>query len=322
MFKRIGLYAYRITVSSNPWTNVYGFARTLIALSMILTLSINPAETFFRPSSSSSEYPSCGNTFSLFCMVPNDYLYLNLIKWVAVILLLIVASGWRPRITGVVHWYIAYSFNVSALAIDGGEQVAVVLTLLLLPVTLTDSRKWHWQTYSCEDINTDKEVMKRIIAMVSFYAIRFQVAILYFHSTVAKLLNKEWVDGTAVYYYLNEPMLGLPSFLMNIVNPILSSGLVVIPTWGTILLQICLFGALFAPKKYWKYFLIAALLFHETIAVMLGLISFSIIMCAALILYLRPVESEFKFVKKLSQSFRIKDSKTTVSVNRRAVENE
>ncbi|PEJ17838.1 hypothetical protein CN887_29840 [Bacillus pseudomycoides] len=304
MFKKINSFAYNLGISNNPWTNVYGFARTLLALSLLLTLSLNNAEILFRPAAGITEFPSCRNNISIFCLVPNNYIYLNMIRWICVFLLLLVASGWRPRITGIIHWYVAYSLQVSAMIVDGGEQVNAVVSLLLIPITLTDSRKWHWQSFNPIEVNSEKEILKCIISTVTLFVIRFQIAILYLHSTVAKLFNAEWVDGTAVYYYLGDPILGLPPLLYDLVKPILSSPFVVVATWGTIILQMCLFGALFAPKKHWSKFLILALVFHESIAVMLGLISFSITMCGALILYLRPVEQEFNFskIKGLSRS--------------------
>lgn len=321
MFKKINTFAYNLGISNNPWTNVYGFARTLLALSLLLTLSLNNAEILFRPAAGIAEFPSCGNNISIFCLVPNEYVYLNIIRWICVILLLLVASGWRPRITGIIHWFIAYSLQVSAITVDGGEQVNAVLALLLLPITLTDSRKWHWQSPNPIEVNSEKEIFKSIIAIVTLFVIRFQIAILYLHSTIAKLFSAEWVDGTAVYYYLADPMLGLPPLLFNLVKPILSSPFVVVATWGTLLLQICLFGALFAPKKYWNKFLLLALVFHESIALMLGLISFSITMCGALILYLRPIEQEFNFSKikglirpkNKSTNYTTSDKKTAVN---------
>lgn len=299
MLQKIGVYAYNLAVSSSPWTNVYGLARTLLALATALTLSINDANTFFRPSSSSMTYPNCEGNISIFCVVPTDYLYLDIVRWISVILLLVVASGWRPRITGVIHWWITYSLFVSALTLDGGEQVGAVLTFLLLPITITDPRKWHWKRDDNSIDISDKQLSMRIISHVSIIAIRFQVAILYFHATIAKLFSHEWVDGTAVYYYMNNPMLGLPSYLYKIVEPVIASSMVVVPTWGTLILQTLLFAAFFTPKRYWKYFLFIALVFHETIAVMMGLISFSITMSAALILYLRPSEEDFIILHKL-----------------------
>lgn len=167
-----------------------------------------------------------------------------------------------------------------------------------------DNRKFHWNFKNPRNEQIkDREITKKIIVYVTMFAIRLQVAIIYFHSTVAKLFNEEWVNGTAVYYYMLDPLLGLPEFLLKVFNPIFTSWLIVLPTWGTLLIQTVLFAALFAPKRIWKYILIFSLLFHETIALMLGLVSFSIIMSAALILYLRPINEHFNgiedFWKKL-----------------------
>jgi len=55
-------------------------------------------------------------------------------------------------ITGALHWYVAYSFINSATVIDGGDHIASILAFLLLPVTLTDTRKWHWSMKSPMEI--------------------------------------------------------------------------------------------------------------------------------------------------------------------------
>lgn len=314
MLQRLGMFGQKWAMTHNPWTNVYGLSRSLLALATALTLILNDVQILFRPSSGMMEFPYCEGNISIFCIVPNDYIYLNLIRWISVILLLIIASGWRPRVTGIIHWWISYSVQVSAITIDGGEQVTAVLTLLLLPITLTDDRKWHWER-NYGQILSSQIVSMRIIALVSFVAIRFQIAILYFHSTAAKLFNPEWIDGTAVYYYLNDPMLGLPSLILNIINPVLTSSWVVVMTWGALILQTFLFLALFSPKRYWSYFLYGALIFHELIAVMLGLITFSISMCAALILYLRPNDMEFKVLYKLGTSINYVMKKILINVN-------
>lgn len=302
MYRKLNTYIYNSVSANVPWTNVYGLARTILALATAMTLAINDASIFFKPSSGVEIFPNCSRNISIFCLVPNDYFHLNLVRWICVILLIIIASGWRPNITGVIHWWISYSFNVSAIAIDGGEQVASVFTLLLIPVTLTDPRKWHWQKFSKEKyLQTTKLMYFGVITLVTFLIIRVQVAILYFNSTVAKLGVEDWINGTAVYYYVQDPMLGFPPFLLNLVKYIIESPLIVIPTWGTLIIQMCLFAFLFAPKKHWRKMFFIAIFFHEIIAVMLGLISFSMAMLAVLILYLRPIEKEFHF-KKLKPS--------------------
>ncbi|MUK90366.1 hypothetical protein GMD78_18490 [Ornithinibacillus sp. L9] len=317
MFGNLGKGIYNYTLTFNPWTNVYGFSRSLLALATALTLVFNDINLLFKPSAGREYFPLCNNNISFFCIGPNDYFTLSVLKWIAIICLLVVASGWRPKFTGIIHWWISYSMNISATTIDGGEQVAAVITFLLIPITLTDRRKWHWQSMEKEDTaNSDKLIYSKIIALVSYNAIRVQVAIIYFHATVAKLFEETWLNGTAVYYYLNDPMLGLNPFLLTFINPILSSPLVVVATWGTLILQTLLFTALFSSKKYWRSFLIIALLLHEVIAVMFGLISFSLVMIGALVLYLRPLEDKFRFYQLLEVKVRRKFKGFTLNLEK------
>jgi hypothetical protein len=81
-----------------------------------------------------------------------------------------------------------------------------------------------------------------------------------------------------------------------LVLPLLSRGLTVtLITWGAMVLELLLFMALLMPKRVWGVLLIAAIAFHAAIAAIHGLISFSLVMTGALILYLRPTEKEFCF---------------------------
>src|SRR5699024_3817776 len=300
MFKKLKRKILNWTNSNIPWTNVYGLARSIIAMSTALTLAFNDSYILFKPAAGIPEYPQCNgiSNISIFCLFSNKYIYLEIIRWLCVILLVIIASGWRPCITGILHWWISYSFHASALTVDGGDQVAAVITLLLIPLMLTDPRKWHWQVMDKNILIWDQKTRyTSLLAFATSWVIRFQVAVLYLNSSVAKLKTSEWLDGTAVYYYIQQPMLGMPSILKDIFNPILTSSLVVIPTWGTLIVQFILFAAFFAPKKYWKHILIIAIFMHEIFAIMLGLISFSLIMLAVLILYLRPIEDSFNFRK-------------------------
>ena len=126
--------------NSKPWTNVYGLSRTLIALSLLITFIFNDIYNLFRPVAGLTEYPVCSNyEISVFCLLPAEYLPLT--KWLVIILLIVIASGWRPRYTGILHFWIASSFQNTAATLDGGEQVATVLTLLLVPLTILDNRK-------------------------------------------------------------------------------------------------------------------------------------------------------------------------------------
>jgi len=162
--------ARRFLGDETPWTNVYGLARTLIASATALTLLFSRPSTLFRPAAGLLDVPVCvgARGGSLFCLVPTGHL--ELARWLAVAGLLLVASGFRPRLTGVLHAWLSFSLFSSAVMVDGGDQCAQVMALLLLPVTLTDPRRWHWDKMP---EHTDDRA--RLIARGALAFVRLQV---------------------------------------------------------------------------------------------------------------------------------------------------
>lgn len=275
-----------LTVTTSPWSNVYGVARTIIALATGLTLVSNRSSVLFP-------YGVSCDTFSasLFCMVP--FAYIEAARWFAVFLLVLVASGWLPRITGVLHWWVAASFFVHSEGIDGGDHLTGVITLILIPLTLTDPRRWHWET--CPAMRCSNSWHMRV--MVGWSAVvvaRVQMAGVYFHAFVAKMEVDEWKDGTALYYWFTDNDFGLPRALMCVLEPLLLNGVFVVGlTWGSILVEVLLFLGIVASVRVRALLLCLGLCFHGLIAVGIGLWSFSTTMAGALILYLRPPEQVF-----------------------------
>lgn len=281
--------AIQAWASVKPFTNVYGIARTLLALATAATLLCNNTADLFLSPITFRIQPYCYGVTrgSLFCAAPY---HLPWEKVVAIFILLVVASGWRPRITGVFHWWATFSLQVSAYSIDGGDQIAAILTLFLIPVCLADSRKWHWDAPP----NTPANTWTQASAWFAMIAIRVQVAAVYFHSSIAKLSVVEWANGTAVYYWFTNPVFGAPSWRRALIMPLLVNQYsVALITWGAIFLEVALFMALVMPKWAWRYLLVLGVAFHVAIALIHGLISFATIMCGALILYLRPGEQPF-----------------------------
>ncbi len=303
-FVALGKVARNWTTNIDPWTNVYGLARTILALATAATLSATHISALFANATSPKIRPYCVGpaNIGIFCLFAS---HLELARWVAVVILALVATGWRPRITGLLHWWVSFSLQSSAILIDGGDQVTAILTLLLIPVTMTDQRRWHWQTPTPIIHNSRHEEWKRLIALFALTAIRVQVAGIYFHSAIEKLHVQEWVDGTAVYYWFTNPTFGAPSWRLRILTPLVTHGITVaLMSWGAILIEIILFMALVMPKKAWGYVLVIGIMFHIMIALIHGLISFSLAMVAALILYLRPIENSFKPISLQRPLFR------------------
>lgn len=274
-------------VRTAAWSNTYGLARTLLAIGTASTMMLNSSTTLFRPALGAPPAPYChvGAGPSLFCLVPIEHL--QGAQWLGALVLMIVASGWQPRLTAIPHWWLSWSLFSSATIPDGGDQVAAVLTLLLLPIALTDPRPSHWAPLA------HATGASGLFPAVTVTLIRIQVAGIYLHSSIAKLGVPEWIDGTALYYWLLDPAFGLPGWLRPVGELLLSSPAVAIGTWAVLGLEFLIAVALVLRPAAHPYLLLAGLAFHVLIGSLMGLTSFSLAMSAALILYLRPADRPF-----------------------------
>ena len=301
MLARLGRWARGRAEARNPWTNVYGLARTILAGATASTLLATHESVLFHPvAGPAGDPPFCVQyplRAGLFCLAPSDHL--GVARYIAAALLLVVASGWRPRITGLVHWWVSASLQVNAVCVDGGDQATAVLTLLLLPLTLTDSRKWHWQ--SCSDLPiTEALVRRRIIALGGHLLIRLQVAGIYFHAAIAKFAVPEWADGTALYYFFRHPTFGASSWLTPALAVLLGTGVTLsLVTWSVLVFEYFMSTGLVMPPRGRRILLGLGILFHFGIMLIHGLVTFSLAMMAAIVLYLRPLECEFS-LKRVS----------------------
>jgi antimicrobial peptide system SdpB family protein len=226
-----------------------------------------------------------------FCLVPSSHL--EVARWLCVAGLVVIASGWRPRFTGVLHWWIAFSLQASAATIDGGDQIAAILALILIPVTLSDDRRWHW--HAREDRVTPLEPYKRSVAVIALTVARFQMAAVYLHAAVGKAYAAQWQDGTALYYWCLSRDFGAPHWLAESLRPfLLNASCVSCMTWGVIMVELALVAGLVAPRRYWRRLLFLGIGLHVGILVVHGLVSFALAMIAGLVLYLRPMGSPFR----------------------------
>ena len=293
---------------SDPWTNVYGLARTLLAIGTLLTLIFNNTDILFIQGVNVNP-PECNEAtrFSLFCLFSYN---LEEARWICILILLVVATGWRPAVTGFFHWWVSYSLNASALIIDGGDAATAVMTFLLLPICLTDDRKWHWSSPKNDNYLTPKEDVKRWVAGSAFFVIKIQVAFIYFNAAVEKFKVTEWMNGTAIYYWFMNPFMGIDHWLRPLLASILPNPFVVtIITWGTLAFELSLFLAIFLKNKYQSSLLKMGIIFHFLIALFFGLIPFFFAMSSALLLYLRPLDKEIFVLNKSYLKSRFLSSK-------------
>ncbi len=292
MLTALGARVERVASEYDPFTNVYGLARTMLALATAATLVVNPVATSFRPAAGMPDAVQCTaiRAASVWCQMPN---HLEWARWLSVLALLVVASGWRPRLTGILHFYVVFSFQASAALVEGGDQIASCLTALLVPITLADPRTWHWETRA-NVVLDEAEATRRLVARTFHALLRLQVAGIYFHASIAKFRVEEWNDGSAVYYWLTDPRFGLATWLEPLVRPALLAGPVVaLVTWSVLVGEWALSAGLLVAKEHRPKLLALGFALHGGIALLHGLVSFAVIMMAALVLFLRPFEESF-----------------------------
>lgn len=283
-----------------PWGSWLGLARTLIALGTAGTLAFSATDTIFAPVLGRDLAPYCSgiDAISVFCLVPREQL--ALVQWICVGVLLLVASGWRPRWTALPHWWIAFSVFNSISISDGGDQTAAVLTLLLVPVCLADPRRWHWQgSNDAAKAPAGKVAPWRVsIAIVPLVVIKIQVAVIYFQASIAKLGQTEWVEGTSMYYWLIDPAFGPPDWLRPLVMAAVDTPLVLLAlTWLPLVIEFALALSLLLPQPVrWALLPFGAGL-HLSIALMMGLWSFSLVMVAACVLLLVPIGEDLQHTR-------------------------
>lgn len=270
--------------AKSPFTWVYGLARSVLAVGTLINLLFNsPAVLFDRDTFGNQSLSLTFQKLNIFFVLGYDNLSYSYA--IAIVVLLLVIAGVYPRLTGILHWLVSFGFFSAATIIEGGDQLTAILTLLLVPVTLLDPRTNHWQAPPSQP----GQAYRNFTARVLLDLVKLQMAVLYLHAGIDKLYKlDEWRNGTALYYFFNDPLFGHPAWLSFLLDKPLANAYVVSSlTWGTIVFELGLFGALFMGRAR-RYLFWPAVIFHLGIAVVIGLVSFSLAMTGGLVLYMLP----------------------------------
>lgn len=286
MLTRIGESALRWAMNDFPFNRLVGVARSLLALNTLATLLANRSQHLFVTTSEFGQPLLCGGSraIGLFCALGSGRL--DLARVLSMLALLLVASGWRPRVTGIAHWYISFSFQANATVLDGGDQISALLCLLLLPLTLADRRTWHWQPSPALDPERLGDALALVVARTSLAAVRVQVSVIYFLAAVGKLQVQEWINGTVLYYWFEDSRVGAAPWLRSSLDRLYEDGSVLaVSTWLVLLLEFALAAGIVMRRRYHPALLGSGILLHASILLVQGIASLSVTMIAALILY-------------------------------------
>jgi antimicrobial peptide system SdpB family protein len=274
-------------INQSASTSIIGFARSLLALGLLLTLLFNninvliPAHYVATLNQHSMQFR--GNFF--FLLSPS---HLNITRLLAVSVLILIISGYYMQVTSILHCWITASFILTRSAYLGGDSINMLLTLLLIPVCIFDKRKNHWDTYHPENNNF------YFIQNLFLFFIKIQVAFIYADSVFLKLHVKEWRDGTVIYYWFNHNFFGLNAPFSNILKSLIERlPFSVSIAWGTLLFEALMsVGFLFPGKVKWVL-LKCGIIFHFIILLIHGFALLFFAMSAALFLYLYPAKKSF-----------------------------
>ncbi len=273
---------------ASPWTNVYGLARSFMALSLLLTLLFSQSETLLIQANANLEgFTTQWNFFYFFGE--------NLIvaKGLAIFILIAVISGYVPQLTSWLHWWVNVSFLFACPLIEGGDQLNAILSMLLIPIAVTDRRINHWFAVKIAD-----RPLTKLLCWSFFAMIILQISIVYFQAAVSKFSVDEWLNGTAVYYWATHNIFGVNTSIRPFVVDLMANRFfITVLTWGTLVMEIVFFTWIFMKRNSWnwKLLLLLGCLFHAGIIVLHGLFSFFFSMAGALVLYYIPKERMLSF---------------------------
>ncbi|WP_181420645.1 HTTM domain-containing protein [Curtobacterium sp. MCPF17_046] len=288
MLNRPGRYWLRRTLRlPMPWTATLGAARSLLFLSAGLTYLLSPTTVLFTPVDGALPGRCAASVHWMAwpCWLPEGVVAGG--QATAGVLCLIAASGWFPALTAVPMAVLLIALPLTSAAPDGGDQLAGILGLLLLPVSLTDWRRTSWTA-----VQPERALGARVLVAYSALALaKLQIAIVYLVACLGKLSSAEWVNGTALFYWVRNNVFGAPPLLRPVAEWVtMRPVLVAASSWGTLVLEFSLAIAVLLPTPFrLRILLPIALLFHLAIWLVLGVSSFAFVMGAALLILVVPV---------------------------------
>lgn len=276
-------------------SRLFGIGRTTMALAQLSVLVLTDPSYYFLTVGENNINDSCADALipiSLYCFSPGNS---HIANYIAVAILVVVASGILPRYTAVLHFWVSFSIASTISLPDGGESVMQVMTLFMMIACLGDNRLWHWQS------PRDKQPSGLLLGVswAGSWFVRIQIAYVYLNSGLAKLAVEQWQEGTATYYVSRMEYFGAAGLFDDQFKALLSVPVFALAsTWGTIAVEVLL--ALFIvsnSSRLSKFAILLSALMHVMIALMIGIVSFAVIMTSSVI-----VACSYSICKKRSVS--------------------
>ncbi|NUW34560.1 HTTM domain-containing protein [Nonomuraea sp. SMC257] len=253
-----------------------------MAFSQLTVLLFSPDDVLFIDVPGVPGEIGCGGirAVSLWCLAHSGSSESLVVRIAAIAILIAVASGFRPRWSCIPHYYVSFSLNTGLTVPNGGERVAQLVTMLLVPICLADGRTWQWK-----GVDAGASPAWRGASYAAHSFIRLQLAVIYGWAALAKFGSPGWREGTAFRAIANDPSFGLPTCCRTIFGAALASGwAVAVITWGVIALELLIAISMFGSRRTRMFGLVMVIVLHAGIITLMGLFSFGMIMIASVII--------------------------------------
>ncbi|MFF3510799.1 sporulation-delaying protein SdpB family protein [Streptomyces sp. NPDC002573] len=263
----------------------FGVGRSLICFAELTVVLITPSKALLTPVLTISDGARCGGvrSASAYCLVGGTD-HAEYARWILVAVLLVAAVGYRPRWTAIPQLWAIYSIAVSITVPDGGESVGMIMSLLMLPIVLTDNRTWQWSPPT-----KPLPPSGHAVAYAAFWAVRLQLAYIYLDTAISKFGVADWANGTAEYYFLRDNMFGVAKPWDGPLLALSKYPLIVIGmTWGALVVELLIAVCILGSDRWRKVGLVLDILLHGSIILLMGLWSFALVMIGCSILASMP----------------------------------
>lgn len=272
--------------------------RILLGLLVILSslLWLPDLQTWFGydgiVSVQTMEQFEASNRFSILFWLPPDNRWVTWLYWLMLLAGVTFTLGIRSNLSALILFLCVTSFHHRNLLIfnSGHTLIRVCLFLMMFgPIGKMYSldsmcaRWWRRRSPKSDDATTSN----LLCSPWTQNLLRFQIALVYAQSTLAKMDGETWWNGTAVYYanhmedfakfpvpFVFERMLGYQ-----------------VATWATLAIEIALWTLIWV-KELRYYVLALGVLLHLGIDWTMNLPIFEHLMIASYVLFLKPEDVE------------------------------
>ncbi|RKT54653.1 HTTM domain-containing protein [Saccharothrix australiensis] len=202
----------------------------------------------------------------------------------AVAVLLVVASGYRPRWTCVPHWYVTAGLAMTMPMANGGDKIAQIATMLLVPLCLGDDRVWQWGP-----VVRPLAANWRGVAFAALVVLRGQLCLVYAYAGLSKLGDPLWRQGSAMSVVFADPYFGLAREVHDLVAPALSwYWPMALLGWSVIAAQLVIAVAVLGGPRARALAFALGLCLHLGIALLMNLPLFTLAVLGMLVVGCAP----------------------------------